>query len=126
MLELYDERKGELYELRTKRWQEMWDLQQAIYEWPAALGDDQIAKVKDLKFGTEIHDTQLPELIPRPATQGVRDAGDGRRARSSSPAAGRSSCGTSRTGRGTPSRRTSGWRPRTSGSSARLVRALAR
>jgi hypothetical protein len=55
-LNLYDKRKEELFTLRTERWQEMWDLQSSVYEWPASLGDDQIAKVKDLKFGTEISD----------------------------------------------------------------------
>src|SRR6478672_7062257 len=54
MLKLYDVQKGELFDLRSKRWQEMWDLQQDIYDWPKALGDEQIAKVKDQKFGTVI------------------------------------------------------------------------
>ena len=58
-LALYDERKEELFKLRTQRWLEMWNLQQAIYEWPAELGEEQIAKVKDLKFGTQINDTQF-------------------------------------------------------------------
>ena len=58
-LKLYDARKGELYDLRTKRWQEMWDLQQAVYEWPKSLGEDQISKVKDLPFGTQISDSSF-------------------------------------------------------------------
>src|SRR5829696_6848193 len=36
MLAKYDERKAELYKLRTDRWQEMWDLQQTVYAWPAS------------------------------------------------------------------------------------------
>jgi hypothetical protein len=63
MLTKYDERKGELYNLRTLRWQEMWDLQQAVYEWPATLGEDQIAKVKDLKFGDDISDSSFLSIF---------------------------------------------------------------
>src|SRR5262245_30051882 len=59
MLKLYDVQKGELADLRGKRWQEMWDLQQDIYDWPQALGTEQIAKVKDQKFGTVIHDSSF-------------------------------------------------------------------
>jgi hypothetical protein len=59
MLSEYDKRKGELYDLRTQRWKEMWDLQQSVYEWPAVLGDDQIAKVKNMKFGDEIFDSSF-------------------------------------------------------------------
>jgi hypothetical protein len=55
-LELYDSRKEELFKLRTQRWKEMWDLQQAIQVWPDSLSEDQIAKVKDRKFGDEISD----------------------------------------------------------------------
>jgi hypothetical protein len=56
VLKLYDERKEQLFQLRTKRWKEMWDLQKDVYEWPKELGEDQVAKVKDMKFGTEISD----------------------------------------------------------------------
>src|SRR5436305_3341933 len=55
-LELYDKRKEELFGLRTQRWREMWDLQQPIYGWPEDLGEEQIAKVKGMKFGDEISD----------------------------------------------------------------------
>ena len=55
-LRLYDIRKEELFKLRTQRWQEMWNAQKGVYEWPKSLGDDQIAKVKELKFGAEISD----------------------------------------------------------------------
>lgn len=55
-LNLYDKRKTELFNLRTERWREMWNQQQAVYEWPKSLGEDQITKVKDLKFGAEISD----------------------------------------------------------------------
>jgi len=55
-LNLYDNRKTELFQLRTDRWKEMWGQQQAVYEWPKSLGEDQVAKVKDLKFGAEISD----------------------------------------------------------------------
>src|SRR6185436_1692718 len=40
MLELYDQRKEELFGLRTLRWKEMWDLQQPIYDWPSAIDPD--------------------------------------------------------------------------------------
>lgn len=53
-LELYEARKGKLFELRTERWKEMWDIQKGVYEWPKSLGDEQVEKVKDLKFGREI------------------------------------------------------------------------
>jgi len=59
MLELYDVRKGELYDLRTQRWKEMWELQHAIFDWPASLTEEQIAKVQNLKFGTEILDSSF-------------------------------------------------------------------
>src|SRR5262245_44049301 len=58
-LDLYDVQKNELFDLRSKRWQEMWDLQQDIYDWPKSLNDEQIAKVKDQKFGTVIHDSSF-------------------------------------------------------------------
>src|ERR687898_567882 len=45
-LQLYDEQKEELFKLRTQRWLEMWSLQQDIYEWPAELGEEHIAKVR--------------------------------------------------------------------------------
>lgn len=54
ILELYDTRKNELFQLRTQRWKEMWDIQKGVYEWPKSLGDEQIEKVKNLKFGSEI------------------------------------------------------------------------
>jgi len=53
-IDLYEVRKGTLFDLRTQRWKEMWDIQQGIYEWPKALGEDQIDKVKDFKFGKDI------------------------------------------------------------------------
>jgi hypothetical protein len=59
MLELYDAQKGELYDLRTLRWQEMWDLQQEVYKWPTSIGEEQILKVKDLPFGAEIADSSF-------------------------------------------------------------------
>ena len=52
-----------MFNLRTQRWQEMWDLQQAVYEWPATLGEDQIAKVKDLKFGDDISDSSFLSIF---------------------------------------------------------------
>lgn len=55
-LSLYDKRKTELFNLRTERWREMWNQQLSVYEWPKSLGDDQISKVKGLKFGAEISD----------------------------------------------------------------------
>ncbi|HEX3152126.1 MAG TPA: hypothetical protein VHR66_28900 [Gemmataceae bacterium] len=58
-LGMFDKRKEELFDLRTKRWEEMWKLQQGIFEWPSDLGDDHIAKVKDLKFGAEISDSSF-------------------------------------------------------------------
>lgn len=63
MLTKYDERKGELYDLRTKRWEEMWDLQRTVYEWPAALGEDQISKVRERKFGDEITDSSFQNIF---------------------------------------------------------------
>jgi hypothetical protein len=56
VLKLYDKRKDELYKLRMQRHKEMYDLQQSVYEWPKSLGEDQIAKVKELKFGADISD----------------------------------------------------------------------
>ncbi|MSR53310.1 MAG: hypothetical protein EXS09_08465 [Gemmataceae bacterium] len=53
-LELYEERKGKLFDLRTERWKEMWEIQKGVYEWPKSLGDEQVEKVKALKFGNEI------------------------------------------------------------------------
>ena len=78
-LQLYDERKEKLFGLRTERWKEMWSLQQAIYEWPPTLGEDQIAKVKGLKFGDEISDSSFIERLPRPGDGGVQEAGRGDR-----------------------------------------------
>src|SRR5262245_10189565 len=46
VLKLYDERKDNLFKLRTQRHKEMWDLQQSVYEWPKSLGEDQTVKVK--------------------------------------------------------------------------------
>jgi hypothetical protein len=62
-LELYDKRKEELFGLRTQRWKEMWDIQQAISVWPETLGEEQIAKVKELKFGDEITDRNFISLF---------------------------------------------------------------
>src|SRR5215213_7684129 len=62
-LDLYEARKTELYNLRTKRWQEMWDLQQAVYEWPRVLNDEHIAKVRQMKFGEEITDTSFLDVF---------------------------------------------------------------
>jgi len=62
-LGLYDKRKDELFDLRTKRWEQMYVDQKGIYEWPTDLGDDQIAKVKDLKFGAEISDTSFLDVF---------------------------------------------------------------
>ncbi len=56
VLKAYDGRKEDLFKLRTQRWKEMWDRQESVYEWPKSLGEDQIAKVKDLKFGSPISD----------------------------------------------------------------------
>src|SRR5215212_18515 len=58
-LQLYDERKEELFKLRTQRWLEMWNLQQAIYEWPAELTEELVAKIKPLKFGAPINDSSF-------------------------------------------------------------------
>jgi len=58
-LQLYDEQKEELFKLRTKRWEEMWVQQQSIYEWPEALGEEQISKYKDAKFGADISDASF-------------------------------------------------------------------
>src|SRR5688572_15313744 len=55
----YDEQKEELFKLRTQRWLEMWNLQQAIYEWPADLGEEHIAKVRNLKFGDPVYDARF-------------------------------------------------------------------
>jgi hypothetical protein len=59
ILKLYETRKGELGELRTKRWKEMWDLQEGMFEWPKSIGDDEILKVKDKKFGADISDDKF-------------------------------------------------------------------
>jgi hypothetical protein len=59
VLKLYDKRKDDLFKLRTQRHKEMWDLQQSVYEWPSSLGEDQVAKVKDMKFGAEISDSSF-------------------------------------------------------------------
>src|SRR5688572_31049129 len=45
-LDLYDVQKDQLTKLRSVRWKEMWDLQQDIFEWPRALGEEQVNKVK--------------------------------------------------------------------------------
>jgi hypothetical protein len=62
LLGAYDKRKEELFGLRTQRWKEMWDLQQAIFEWPDSLGEEQIAKVRNLKFGDEIADPLFKDM----------------------------------------------------------------
>src|SRR5215218_1268644 len=54
MLELYEAQKGELFELRTKRWQEMWAGQKEVFTWPDTVDDDLFKRYKDAKFGTEI------------------------------------------------------------------------
>jgi hypothetical protein len=59
VLKLYDKRKDDLFKLRTQRHKEMWDLQQSVFEWPKSLGEDQVAKVKDMKFGAEISDSSF-------------------------------------------------------------------
>ena len=58
-LNLYNDRKQELFQLRSKRWKDMWEIQQNMYEWPAVLGEDQLAKTTSLKFGDEISNGQL-------------------------------------------------------------------
>jgi hypothetical protein len=58
-LKLFEARKVELFDLRTKRWEEMWNQQKGVFEWPKSLGDDQIVKVKDKKFGTPITDSSF-------------------------------------------------------------------
>lgn len=54
VLKLFDARKETLFQLRTQRWKEMWDMQQSVYEWPIEIGEDRVAQVKDMKFGAEI------------------------------------------------------------------------
>src|SRR5262249_31076024 len=63
MLAKYDERKNQLFDLRSERWKEMWDLQQAVYEWPKDLGEEQIATVKDKKFGETVADNRFQEAF---------------------------------------------------------------
>jgi hypothetical protein len=63
LLGSYDKRKDELFDLRTKRWEQMSNDQQGIYVWPSDLGDEQIAKVKDLKFGAEISDQSFFDVF---------------------------------------------------------------
>ena len=75
-LELYDKRKEELYQLRTKRWEEMWNLQKDIFEWPEAMTDGEIAKVKDLKFGTEISDRAFLDTFRDHAMKGYDEVED--------------------------------------------------
>ncbi|WP_193788995.1 hypothetical protein, partial [Zavarzinella formosa] len=58
-LELYNTRKKELFNLRGKRWQDMWEIQKNMYEWPSVLGDDQLAKTTNLKFGDDISNSEL-------------------------------------------------------------------
>ncbi|HVK11035.1 MAG TPA: hypothetical protein VM597_19860 [Gemmataceae bacterium] len=54
MLDLYEEQKKELFELRTKRWLEMWDSQKEVFAWPESLDDTLFGRYKDVKFGTPI------------------------------------------------------------------------
>ena len=54
MLELYEKQKGELFELRTLRWQEMWDAQKAVFAWPETVDDNLFSRYRDAKFGTQI------------------------------------------------------------------------
>src|SRR5262245_39508804 len=63
LLAKYDERKNQLFDLRSERWKEMWDLQQAVYEWPKDLGEEQIATVKDKKFGEAVADNRFQEAF---------------------------------------------------------------
>src|SRR5688572_30217213 len=72
-LDLYEVRKQELYGLRTLRWEEMWALQQAVYEWPKVLGEDQIVKVRPMKFGDEITDTSFLDLFKDQSNNAYRD-----------------------------------------------------
>lgn len=69
-LKLYDERKEELFKLRTQRWKEMWDQQKAIFEWPEALGREQIDKVEKLPFGAEISDPSFLNAFRDEAMKG--------------------------------------------------------
>jgi hypothetical protein len=72
-LEEYDKRKEVLFGLRTERWKEMWNLQQGIYQWPDALGEVEINKVKDLKFGADISDAQFKALYRDQSMKGYED-----------------------------------------------------
>jgi hypothetical protein len=72
-LEEYDKRKEVLFGLRTERWKEMWNLQQGIYQWPEALGEDQIVKVKDLKFGADISDASFKDAYRDLGMKGYED-----------------------------------------------------
>lgn len=56
VLELYEAQKGELFELRTKRWLEMWTAQKDVFVWPETVDDSLFARYKEAKFGTEILD----------------------------------------------------------------------
>lgn len=72
-LEEYDKRKEELFGLRTQRWKEMWDLQQSVYQWPEALGEEQVAKVQNMKFGDNITDALFKDIYRDNALKGYED-----------------------------------------------------
>ena len=59
----YDKRKLELFNLRGQRWKDMWEIQKEMYEWPAVLGEDQLAKVQGLTFGDNISNASLLEAF---------------------------------------------------------------
>ncbi len=59
----YDKRKLELFTLRGQRWKDMWEIQKEMYEWPAVLGEDQLAKVQGLTFGDNISNASLLEAF---------------------------------------------------------------
>jgi hypothetical protein len=73
MLDLYDKRKEELFGLRTQRWKEMWDLQKPVYQWPEALGEEQIAKVQNMKFGDNITDALFKDIYRDQGIKGYED-----------------------------------------------------
>lgn len=59
VLRKYDERKQELFNLRGQRWKDMWEVQKDMYEWPAVLGEDQLAKTVNMTFGDNIANAEL-------------------------------------------------------------------
>lgn len=62
-LELYNTRKQELFNLRSKRWQDMWEIQKGMYEWPTSLGEETLARTTNLSFGKEIVDNPLLDVF---------------------------------------------------------------